>query len=109
MNKYEAVELAGKMLLERGFRRHTISNQSEAEYWIYPGRSETLRVAAHKCRHPFGVAATLTFEYRESWERDEDRLAYPSDESEIVEEVNLAVERYLASAELSDDDDEEDE
>lgn len=97
MNKFQAVEIAARTIEAAGFVREALSNLSEALYFRFPGRRGLLRVAAHACRHPFDIVTTLTFEYREAWQRDEDTTGLL--EEEVVAMAREAIEEYLAEAE----------
>jgi antibiotic biosynthesis monooxygenase (ABM) superfamily enzyme len=103
MNKYQACAIARRIVESQGFICDGVSSQSEASYWRLPGYIVTLRIAAHACRHGYGVAAWLTFDYREAWERDEERLAWISDEEEVEMAVTDAIADYMRDAEREDE------
>lgn len=103
MDKYEAVQIANDYIQAKGFEIAAYSGLSEAIYLRRPNYSESLRIAAHACRHPFGVAAKLTIDYREAWERDEQRVAWIGSVNDLHQECDLAIAEYDANAEPDED------
>lgn len=103
MDKFTAVDKASAYIEANGFKCTARSNLSEATYFCRAGRSQTLRVAAHACRHPFNVASQLTIEYREAWERDENRVAWIGSETDLFDACEAAIAEYDASEEDEDD------
>lgn len=99
MDKITAVELAAAYIEKQGFELITQSGQSEARYLKRPGVADRLRVAAHACHHSFGVAANLTIDYRETWERDEKRVAWIRSEADLYRACDDLIAEYDNNAE----------
>lgn len=105
ISNIQAVEIAATVIEARGFELSGASNQSEALYFRLPGYSDDLRVAAHACRHPYGIAYSLEFTYEHGWQRDEQDIRLDREQIEAL--AADAIEAYLERADEEEDWDEE--
>jgi hypothetical protein len=103
MNKIDAVEAAAAYIEAKGFEFAARSNLSEARYFRRPGYTSTLRVAAHECRHRDQIAANLTIDYKEAWERDEQRVAWISNLAALHRACDDLIDEYDFNAEEDDE------
>lgn len=97
MNKTEAVQKAAAYIESKGFVAEGNSSLGDAIYLARPGKSARLRVASYEHKH-FDVASYLTIEYREAWERDEQRVAWISSDAVLFAECDRVIAEYDENA-----------
>lgn len=85
---------------KHGFQYSTSSNISEAIYMSYPGREGHLRIAAHPCRHPFGVYGNLVINPSRYEKFDEEwcEEVYDFDFWQVEDSLVAAINNFLENA-----------
>lgn len=101
MNKQEAADVAAAYFQSKGFDPVGYSNLGDARYLARPGFSTHIRVATYEHHHYDTIS--FTCEYREAWERDEQRLAWASDAETVRAECDLYIAQYEVEAETEED------
>jgi hypothetical protein len=93
----EACALAGELLKGAGFERRYTSMKSEACYYALPGRSDVIRVAAHRVsrseRWQAPIAVTLTFN-RANFEQKKTGL-FEISKAKMLERLAIAIGHYM--------------
>ena len=106
MDKTTAVRKAAAYIESKGFETDGVSSLGDAIYLNRPGKSARLRIASYAHKH-FDIAAYLIIDYREAWERDEQRVAWIGSDADLFAECDRVIAEYDANAD--DFEDEEDE